>query len=71
MIVSFDIIKCGRQIYFFNKRLLFSREMWNTIIYFFKKKLLLLKKHFETVMLMWPKNFFNFVILQYIQWIFI
>ena len=36
MIVSFDTIKCGRQIYFFNKRLLCcSREMWNPI---FKKK---------------------------------
>ena len=57
MIVSFDTIKCGRQIYFFNKRLAVVETCEiQKIIYFFKKKLLLLKNHFETVTLMWLKK---------------
>ena len=57
MIVSFDTIKCGRQIYFFNKRLLLKQRHVKYNYLFFLKNLLLLKKHFETVMSMWPKIF--------------
>ena len=46
--------------------------MWNTIIYFLKKEAVIVEETFWNCYVNVGKNyFFNFVILQYIQWIFI
>ena len=51
MIVSFDTIKCGRQVVLF-----FQQE--TVVVVETCEILLFMKKHFETVMLVWPQNIF-------------
>ena len=45
--------------------------MWNAVIYFFKKEAIIVEETFWNCYANAAKKFFNFVILQYIQWIFI
>ena len=61
MIVSFETIECGRQIYFFNKRLLLKYN------YLFFKKAVIVEETFWNCYVNVAKKSFNFVILQYIQ----
>ena len=67
MIVSFDTIKCGRQIYFFHQETVVVVQTCEIPLFIFFKEAVIVEETFETVILMWPKFFFNFVILQYIQ----
>ena len=73
MIVSIDTSMCGKQIVlFFGQETFVVVETSKILLlfiyyYYFLKGLLLLKKHFETGMLMLPKTFIYFAILQYIQ----